>query len=78
MTEFVNVNHPECKNDEVLLGNFLRKDFGRIRYDWKRVGFQAYDENDKKYPPESNLYPVFVKRTEYVKYGGTLLKKKKK
>jgi hypothetical protein len=65
-------NHPELREGEVLLGNFDSSGYQDIsRWKTKRKGVTPYDIDGKQVyvDPDSELFPVFVKRQELEKAG---------
>jgi len=61
-------NHPECRSDEIHIGNCRRS----IEFSWRtqRLGLVAYRED--VLPSRvfvEGMFPVFVKRSEIVKIG---------
>ena len=68
--------HPECQPDEIFVGNTdTNKDkshFSGISY---RLGEVAYDWNEKPMltKRDSNIKPMFVKKSDYEKYDRIML-----
>ena len=67
--------HPECKEDEVYLGNFSDYDANTIGWKTKREGVNAYKVDGTPYPYQEDygVNPYFVKIEEVKSYNGELL-----
>lgn len=60
-------DHPECRDDEVYLGNYTHAESQRINWRTKRAGFQAYYPDGTPYPNQvrEGVQPYFVKEAEW-------------
>lgn len=73
------MKHPECREDEVFLGNVDDEAFPSIGWKTKRRGSLAFDSDgepiDHHWPGGR---PVFVKREELAKAGEGILERVEK
>jgi len=57
-----NTKHPELEDGEMFLSNMLKAEYYRVRWNTKRRGSVAYNENGNII---KGYVPVFVQKQEY-------------
>jgi hypothetical protein len=68
--------HPECREDEVFIGNFNEMGYLDISWQTKRQGIAAYGFDGKPMGPgwAGTLFPVFVEKDEIRKKNPEVLR----
>ncbi len=57
--------HPQCRPDEIYLGDFTREEFALLPRKTKRRGHQNFALARGRSARRRGLFPVFIRRSEF-------------
>ncbi len=62
------MRHPEIREGEIFLTNSTVKEYEKVGWKTKRMGYIALDVNGNIIDSTSGLFPVFLQKKEYDDY----------
>lgn len=65
--KYFTTDHPECKEDEIYLGNFAPQEAANIGLRTKRRGVKSFCLDGSPYPmqAEHQVFPYFASKAEF-------------